>query len=60
MAASPATCYYCKRNLPHERHVTQLEYLKLFGESDVNSFRILDKSSGYRVAETAAKERVAS
>jgi hypothetical protein len=25
----PSSCVFCRRNLPHERHVTPLEYAKL-------------------------------
>lgn len=61
MAATPATCIYCKRDMPHERHVTQLEYLRIFGdmESYANDIRCVGESSRYVVVATAAKERVA-
>lgn len=62
MAATPATCVFCRRGLPHERHVTQLEYLRIFGEMDtyVNDVRVLDQSGVHGVVSVAAKERVAS
>ena len=61
MTATPAICVYCKRGLPHERHITQLEYLRIFGEMEtyVNDVRVLDQPGVYRVVPAAAKARIA-
>lgn len=60
MAATPATCVYCKRNIPHERHVTQLEYLRIFGDMDAYSSAILVNPRADGVVTCAAKEGVRS
>lgn len=60
MACNPAAaCVFCRRDLPHERHVTPLEYAKLFGEMEqyADNVRILDKPGVYGVGQVAAKER---
>lgn len=57
MAATPATCVFCRRGLPHERHVSPLEYAQMFGAMEsysADNVRVLDQSSVYRVDPAAA------
>jgi hypothetical protein len=32
-------CVYCRENIPHGRHITSLEYAKLFAEESPNYSR---------------------
>lgn len=54
-------CALCKRDIPHEKHLTLLEYLRLFGEMETYGDHrpVLAQSSDHVVASGSAKQRIA-
>jgi hypothetical protein len=59
----PSSCVFCRRNLPHERHVTPLEYAKLtsgmesYSNADIN--RVYAQSGSNSVAQDQSGRKVA-
>jgi hypothetical protein len=56
--AAVSNCVFCKRNEPHEKHLTLLEYTRIFGEYDAYN-SVLGKSVAHLVVTGSAVKRIA-